>query len=172
MTFLTVSTRLSVYLPTIAYYTERSERKRTTSHSLQAYLKHLEEWADKWGMRFNTKKCYVLSINNKSSRYYQLEKHFEDYITSNIVEKHTCNNTKGLELPDYKKQQYQHSFFVDTVIHWNHLPNSVVHTNSLDRSKKSAPIKTAIGAPSTYPFYKNHSWVLQRTRYRYKMTSH
>jgi hypothetical protein len=24
---------------------------------------------------FNTKKCYVLSINNKSSRYYQLEKH-------------------------------------------------------------------------------------------------
>jgi hypothetical protein len=26
-------------------------------------------------MRFNTKKCYVLSINNKSSRYYQLEKH-------------------------------------------------------------------------------------------------
>jgi hypothetical protein len=26
-------------------------------------------------MRFSTKKCYVLSINNKSSRYYQLEKH-------------------------------------------------------------------------------------------------
>ena len=26
-------------------------------------------------MRFNTKKCYVLSINNKSSRYYQLEKY-------------------------------------------------------------------------------------------------
>ena len=99
-------------------------------------------------------------------------KHFEDYIVSNIVEKRTCNNTQGLQLPDYKKQQYQHSFFVDTVIHWNHLPNSVVHTNSLDRSKKSAPIKTAIGAPSTYPFYKNHSWVLQRTRYRYKMTSH
>jgi hypothetical protein len=29
----------------------------------QADLKHLEEWANKWGMRFNTKKCYVLSIN-------------------------------------------------------------------------------------------------------------
>ena len=58
-------------------------------------------------------------------------KHFEDHITTNIVVKHTCNNTKGLELPDYKKQQYQRSFFVDTVIHWNHLPNSVVHANSL-----------------------------------------
>jgi hypothetical protein len=59
-------------------------------------------------------------------------KHFEDHITSNIVEKLTCNNTKGLELPDYKKEQYQHSFFVDTVIHWNHLPNSVVQANSLE----------------------------------------
>jgi hypothetical protein len=34
-------------------------------------------------------------------------KHFKDHITSNIVEKGTCNNTKGPELPDYKKQQYQ-----------------------------------------------------------------
>ena len=50
--------------------------KREEDHlTLQADLKHLEEWANKWGMRFNTKKCYVLSINNKSSRYYQLEKH-------------------------------------------------------------------------------------------------
>jgi hypothetical protein len=62
-------------------------------------------------------------------------KHFEDYITSNIVEKRSCNNTKGLELPDYKKQQYQHSFFVDTVIHWNHLPNRVMHANSLEAFK-------------------------------------
>ena len=58
-------------------------------------------------------------------------KHFKDYITSNIVEKRTCNNTKGLELPDYKKQQYQHSFFVDTIIHWNHLPNSVKFLRSI-----------------------------------------
>jgi hypothetical protein len=40
-------------------------------------------------------------------------KHFEDCITSNIVEKRTCNNTQGFELPDYKKQQYQPSFFVN-----------------------------------------------------------
>jgi hypothetical protein len=55
--------------------------------------------------------------------------------TKSYIIKRTCNNTKGLELPDYKKQQYQHSFFVDTVIHWNHLPNSVVHTNSLEAFK-------------------------------------
>jgi hypothetical protein len=27
----------------------------------------LEEWAHKWGMRFNVKKCYVMSIKGKSS---------------------------------------------------------------------------------------------------------
>jgi hypothetical protein len=53
----------------------RTIKKKEDHLTLQADLKHLEEWANKWGMRFNTKKCYVLSINNKSSRYYQLEKH-------------------------------------------------------------------------------------------------
>jgi hypothetical protein len=32
-------------------------------------------------------------------------KHFEDCIPSNIVEKRTCNNTKGLELSDYKNSR-------------------------------------------------------------------
>ena len=53
----------------------RTIKKEEDHLTLQADLKHLEGWANKWGMRFNAKKCYVLSINNKSSRYYQLEKH-------------------------------------------------------------------------------------------------
>jgi hypothetical protein len=53
----------------------RTIKKEEDHLTLQTDIKHLEEWANKWGLRFNTKKCYVLSINNKSSRYYQLEKH-------------------------------------------------------------------------------------------------
>ena len=40
--------------------------------SLQADLKSLEEWAAKWGMRFNAKKCYVLSTKSKSHFFYSL----------------------------------------------------------------------------------------------------
>ena len=40
--------------------------------ALQDDLYKLEEWAKKWGMQFNASKCYILSINKKSSRYYQL----------------------------------------------------------------------------------------------------
>ena len=39
---------------------------------LQEDLRQLEAWASDWGMHFNASKCYVLSINNKTSYYYQL----------------------------------------------------------------------------------------------------
>jgi len=39
---------------------------------LQQYLKALEKWALENGMSFNAKKCYILSIRNKSTHFYQL----------------------------------------------------------------------------------------------------
>ena len=39
---------------------------------LQNYLKALEQWAHLNGMAFNAKKCYILSIKNKTSYFYQL----------------------------------------------------------------------------------------------------
>ena len=40
---------------------------------LQKDLTELEIWASRWGMRFNAKKCYVMSIRNTSSHLYQLD---------------------------------------------------------------------------------------------------
>jgi hypothetical protein len=42
---------------------------------LQADLEQLEIWANNWGMRFNAKKCYILSINKKSNKFYSLDNH-------------------------------------------------------------------------------------------------
>ncbi len=39
---------------------------------LQEDLKALEDWAATWGMRFNAEKCYVLSVKQKTSRFYRL----------------------------------------------------------------------------------------------------
>ena len=39
---------------------------------LQNDLKCLEKWAEDWGMRFNAKKCYIMSIKKKISHFYQL----------------------------------------------------------------------------------------------------
>lgn len=39
---------------------------------LQEDLKHLQTWATDWGMSFNPKKCYILSIKPSSNFIYSL----------------------------------------------------------------------------------------------------
>ena len=41
--------------------------------ALQEDLRNLEQWAKKWGMVFNAKKCYILSVNQKHSHFYELD---------------------------------------------------------------------------------------------------
>ena len=43
----------------------------------------MEKWAETWGIRFNAKKCYVMSINNRSSNYYQLDNHILQQVQEN-----------------------------------------------------------------------------------------
>ena len=50
----------------------RQIKSQTDHTTLQNDLIELEKWAAKWGMRFNDKKCYILSVRQKSSRFYQL----------------------------------------------------------------------------------------------------
>ena len=52
-------------------------------HTHQHDLQQLEIWAKKWGMRFNAKKCYIMSINNKSSHFYELDKHILQQVPEN-----------------------------------------------------------------------------------------
>ena len=35
-------------------------------------MKSLEKWAEDWGMRFNAKKCYIMSLRKKISHFYEL----------------------------------------------------------------------------------------------------
>ena len=50
---------------------------------LQNDLRELEKWALRWGMRFNAKKCYVMSIRNTSSHFYELDNTILQLVTSN-----------------------------------------------------------------------------------------
>ena len=50
---------------------------------LQNDIKELEKWVAKWGMRFNAKKCYILSIRQKPSHFYQLDGEILQQVDSN-----------------------------------------------------------------------------------------
>ncbi len=53
------------------------------SVALQHDLTALEEWAHKWGMAFNAKKCYIINTSKKGdSFFYQLNKHVLQSVVS------------------------------------------------------------------------------------------
>ena len=51
--------------------------------ALQRDLQSLETWAKTWGMRFNAKKCYIMSINSKSLQFYELDSHILQQVLEN-----------------------------------------------------------------------------------------
>jgi hypothetical protein len=51
----------------------RQIKSRADHLTLQRDLENLEDWARKCGMKFNAKKCYILSVKSRSSHYYQLD---------------------------------------------------------------------------------------------------
>ena len=50
---------------------------------LQEDLRSLEVWAKRWGMRFNSTKCYVLSIGCKSPFFYELNQTVLSHVENN-----------------------------------------------------------------------------------------
>ena len=43
----------------------------------------MEKWAEKWSMRFNAKKCYIMSINRQFSHFYSLSNHMLKQVEEN-----------------------------------------------------------------------------------------
>ena len=50
---------------------------------LQKVFTELEHWASRWGMRYNAKKCYVMSITNTSPHLYQLDSTILQQVSAN-----------------------------------------------------------------------------------------
>ena len=61
----------------------REIKTQEDHHTLQQDLKHLESWAKTWGMRFNAKKCYILSTRQKSNYFHSLDNTILQQVTSN-----------------------------------------------------------------------------------------
>ena len=77
-----------------------NENDHTT---LQNDLKNLEKWASDWGMRFNAKKCYILSMKKKSHHSYILN--------NQILEQVLSNPYLGLQIAeDLKWKEHIHNF--------------------------------------------------------------
>ena len=57
---------------------------------------------------------------------------YADCVTTNIVERSAYNNSRAFIVPDSRSDQYRQSFFVQTVVDWNHLDDHTVNAKMLD----------------------------------------
>ena len=73
---------------------------------------------------------------NKPGRQIRLRQD-PNFISKNSIDNYARNNTRSIKIPDSKTDQYRHSFFVHTAVDWNHLPDLVVHSKSLDIFKSN-----------------------------------
>ena len=73
----------------------RSIRNMDDHLVLERDLQQLESWAKTWRMRFYAKKCYLMSINQKSAHFYQLD--------GNILQQVPDNRYLGVKLSDDMK---------------------------------------------------------------------
>ena len=64
----------------LLYHPIRSDKEHLV---LQNDLHELEKWADLWGMKFNAKKCYILSVRQKSTFFYELDQTILQQVNSN-----------------------------------------------------------------------------------------
>ena len=64
----------------LLYRTIRSQQDHVI---LQQDLQNLEKWAKTWGMKFNAKKCYILSIRGKSKHFYSVDNTILQQVPSN-----------------------------------------------------------------------------------------
>ena len=61
----------------------RNIRSMTDHLALERDLQQLEAWAKTWGMHFNAKKCYLMSINQKLTYFNQLDGHILQQVPDN-----------------------------------------------------------------------------------------
>ena len=62
-------------------------------------------------------------------------KRFTDYQCSNLVDINVTNNSRCFVVETSRTAQFRHSFFVDSIIKWNHLPDSIVHAETVESFK-------------------------------------
>ena len=60
---------------------------------------------------------------------------YSDFISQNIVENSVINNSKGLVFQRANTEPSKNSFFMKTVLDWNHLDDNTVNQSSLESFK-------------------------------------
>ena len=92
--------------------------------------------------------CMVLAINSdyyfKSQRQKRTikAKQFSDYQILKYSRENVTNISRCFIVDNYRSDQFRYySFFIDSVIKWNHLPESIVHAETAESFKSRLTLR-------------------------------
>jgi hypothetical protein len=58
---------------------------------------------------------------------------------NNIIDRQVTNTTRSFAVSVSKTNQYRNSFFVDTIVSWNKLPEDTARANTVECFKEALP---------------------------------
>ena len=64
-------------------------------------------------------------------------KQFKDHFSQKIIDRHIINNNRGFIEQTCKTEQLRNSFFVKTVVEWNHLATETVRAETVEGFKQA-----------------------------------
>jgi hypothetical protein len=66
---------------------------------------------------------------------------FTDCVAQNIIDRQVTNTTRSFAVPVSKTNQYRNSFFVDTIVSWNKLPEDTARAKTVECFKEALPTR-------------------------------
>ncbi|KAH3718726.1 hypothetical protein DPMN_061532 [Dreissena polymorpha] len=78
---------------------------------------------------------YIQPAKNKR----QVKVKTDKDLTTNIIERYSINNNRGLKVKSVNTEQYKNSFFIKTAVDWNHLDNNIACAHTIGGFKTALP---------------------------------
>ncbi|KAH3860109.1 hypothetical protein DPMN_023002 [Dreissena polymorpha] len=81
----------------------------------------------------------VPAIQTSKNNMQVKAKTVKDFQTTNIIDRYSINNTRGLKVKSVNTEQYKYSFLIKTAVDWNHLDNSIACAQTIEGFKSALP---------------------------------
>ncbi|KAH3847644.1 hypothetical protein DPMN_089973 [Dreissena polymorpha] len=63
----------------------------------------------------------------------------KDFKTTNIIERYSIKNNRGLKVKSVNTELYKNSFLIKTAVDWNYLDNNIACANTIEGFKTALP---------------------------------
>jgi hypothetical protein len=107
------------------------------------------KWSRDWSQQY-----ILIRLLNRIDQNVKSDPSNLDCVAQNIIDRQVTNNTRSFAVPVSKTNQYRNSFFVDTIVSWNKLPEDTARAKTVQCFKEASRPATNLAALSKMRLYQ------------------